>query len=515
VGGYEYVIVGGGTAGCVLAARLSENPDVGVLLLEAGAAQGLEDTVNFLAMWGSPVDWAFRTTPQAGLDGVVLPAPRGKVLGGSSTINAMIHIRGHRTSYDAWEKGGATGWNFDTLLPYFKRSEQATGDPRWRGVDGPMKPAPAQAAEPGSFYYASFEAALQSGVPRTEDGNGEHAEGVSRPELAMVDFVRQSAADAFLAPAMARSNLTVVTGAVVQRLVLSGGRCIGVEYVLDGQVHVVGADREVVLAAGAVGSPQLLMVSGVGPAGHLRGVGVEVVEDLPGVGENLQDHPLAHMSFRSPEFLDDGKSPSQPLMVLRSDPAADPDLQLAITHLPLPARVPGEEFEPWGSSQWTLKDANGYSVIFCLMRPESRGTVRLAGSDVLTAPLIDPGYYTDPRDLDKMVVALRTARELGNQDALAPFRVEELNPGAEVTGDKELREYVKLATGPFFHLTGTCAIGTDDRAVVDPDLRVYGIEGLRVADASVMPSVVAANTNATVLAIAERAADILISSASR
>ncbi|MGN9837233.1 GMC family oxidoreductase [Nonomuraea sp. H19] len=484
---YDYVVVGAGTAGSVLAARLSEDPGASVLLLEAGGA----GAPAWPRLLGTSRNWGERTAEQAST-GTSIPLARGRGLGGSSALNAMVFTRGHRSSYDAWT---AKGWGFDDLLPYLKRSERAPGrDARWRGQSGPLTVAPA--AEPNPVLEACMEAAVEAGHRRADDISSGLEEGFGWPDLNIAGGRRQSAADAYLAPASGRGNLRVVTDAPVHRVLIERGRCAGVTYTAAGEQVTVRAAREVVLAAGAIGTPRLLLSSGIGPSEHLREMGVEVVRNLPGVGSNLQDHVMAGLVYAPARPIPTPRNNhGEALGLLRGPDARDePDLQIIFVDVPSHSPALGGP-------------RHGYTIRVSLMRPHSRGTVRLASASPTAPPVIDPGYYSDARDLNTMVAGLRAAREIGRARALDGWRGGEMLPGVEVRDRRALRAYLRAGLASYFHPAGTCAIGP----VVDEELRVHGIEGLRVADASVMPSIVSGNTDATVYGIAERAAELITS----
>ena len=527
---WDYVIVGAGSAGCVLANRLSADGRTSVLLLEAGPVDRypwIHIPIGYAKTMFHPVyNWCFKTEPDPGMNGREIYWPRGRTLGGSSAINGLIYIRGQREDYDGWAALGNSGWSYDDVLPFFRKLEHnVRGESPWHGADGPLWAS--DIGEKHELIEALIGAGEELGIPENDDFNGATQEGIGYYQLTTRHGLRCSTATAYLRPARARPNLRVDTEAHATRILFDGRKATGVVYRQAGREVNVTARREVILSAGALQSPQLLQLSGIGPPALLQGFGIPVVHGLAGVGENLQDHLQARVIFRctkpittndilsSPwrklamglEFAVARRGPmavgiNQGGIFARTDPAlARPDVQFHVATL---------SSDMAGSK---VHEFSGFTMSVCQLQPESRGHVRLKSPDPLAAPAMQPNYLSTEKDRATLVAGIRLARALAATRALSPYVAGEYRPGPEATSGDALLEFAKNTAGTIFHPSGTCKMGpaSDPLAVVDHDLAVHGLAGIRVVDCSIMPTLVSGNTNAPVVMIAEKIADRILS----
>jgi choline dehydrogenase len=502
---YDYIVIGAGSAGCVVANRLTENSETTVLLLEAGnpdTKPEIQIPSQCFSLLGSEVDWGYFSEPEPDLNHRKMFCSRGKVLGGSSSINFMMYVRGNPSDYDHWQELGNLGWSYQDVLPYFKKSEHSSrGASEYHNVDGELSVTDVQAAVVSQRFV---DACIAMGYPDNPDFNAMQQEGAGFYQLTVKDGKRHSAAAAFLLPILQRPNLTTITGALVTRLLFEGTRAVGVEYLRDRTLHQAGVNSEVILSAGAFDSPKLLMLSGIGDAEYLRSLGIPVVADLPGVGQNLQDHILVTVVQQTTQDIHPAIASNgiEAGLFLHSegDVEAAPDLQFFCG----PILFPPSAYAPSDS---------GFTGAVCLTHPQNIGSVSLRSIDPKDAPMIRMNYLQSRSDVQKLVAGITLIRKLFQTSAFDEFRGEEVAPGANVTSDEALVTYIRDSCSTVWHPVGTCKMGTDlmtdPMAVVDPELRVHGVEGLRVVDASIMPTITTGNTNAPTIMIGEKGADLI------
>ena len=496
----DFIVVGSGSAGSVLARRLSD-ADVGtVLVLEAGTHHtdntAIHNPAEWATLWSTDVDWAYRTVPQPHTAGRVHDWPRGKVLGGTSCLNAMQYIRGHRTDFDGWAAAGNAGWDYASVLPYFIGLEDHEGGAsEFHGVGGPLHVSVLRDKDANPVSTAFVEACVERGFPANDDINGPDLEGAGWNPTSIKDRVRQDTWTCFLGPVVDRPNLTVRTGAHVARLLVDGDRVTGVELMGGEQIR---AGREVIVCAGAIDSPRLLLQSGIGPADELADLGIDVVADVPGVGRNLHDHLLLGVVYEAGRPLPAGvNNLSESVLFTHSSlRLAAPDIQVALVHV------------PFHSPEFSAP-ANSYTIAPGILRPLSRGNVRLLDATPGGALAIPPNSLAAAAAVVGLLEGIAMSRDIGEAPAFADWRRGEVLPGPDVTAEKALREFVAKAASTYYHPAGTCKMGTDPAAVVDPQLRVRGLDGLRVADASIMPTIVSANPNAATTMIGAKAAALI------
>lgn len=529
---YDYIVIGSGSAGAIVASRLAEAPDVTVLLLEAGGSArttlvrkpGMISLVQQVKQLKKKLDWGFTTVPQPGLNDRRIPYTRGKVLGGSSSVNGMLYLRGNKENYDGWAASGCKGWRFEDVLPSYKKLENhEDGETAYHGAGGPIQvtrhPADQLSPVSNAFLRAASEVC---GIPIGNDFNADNQHCASIYQMSASHGVRSGTAEAYIEPSLERPNFDVEMRALVHRIVIENGRATGVEYEQPGGLMVAHATREVILSAGAIGSPQILMLSGIGPADQLRKHEIEIQLDLPGVGKNLHDHLFVPLTYRSPtsrhrgtaahffagmfkEYLVGngwfGRTVFEAGAFIKSHDAAPiPDIQ--VHTLPWGYPTPNQD----GPERPDIDTGRCLTVMPTLIYPKSRGELLLGSRKPGQAPQIDPQFLREPDDLQLFVTAIRKCREICAHPEMADHLREELSPGAHRSSEAELVEEIRLRATTVYHPVGTCKMGIDEMAVVDPALRVRGIEGLRVADASIMPQITGGNTNAPSMMIGERAA---------